>query len=119
MEAAPPPEVGFEVAGRAVVNDDALMARTAPVFKQAFGARAVQMALPETTSEDYSEYIIAGVPSVYFEIGVYDPTKVAAAAAGGPPLASNHSPGYAPVPEPTIRTGVEAMTLAVENVTAK
>ena len=119
MEGAPPPEIGFVVAGRAVVNDDALMARTAPLFKKAFGDKAVQMTLPETTSEDYSEYIIAGVPSVYFEIGVYDSAKVAAAAAGGPPVASNHSPYYAPVPEPTIRTGVEAMTLAVENVTAK
>ena len=59
------------------------------------------------------------MPSVYFGIGVYDPAKVAAAQAGGPPLPSNHSPYYAPVPEPTIRTGVEAMTLAVENVTAR
>ena len=52
------------------------------------------------------------------EIGVYDPKRVEAAKAGGPPLPNNHSPLFAPVPEPTIRTGVEAMTLAVMNVLA-
>jgi hypothetical protein len=31
----------------------------------------------------------------------------------GPQLASNHSPQFAPVPKPTIETGIEAMTLAV------
>jgi hippurate hydrolase len=41
---------------------------------------------------------------------------VAAAKSGGPPLPFNHSPFYAPVPEPTIRTGVKAMTLAVLEV---
>jgi hippurate hydrolase len=54
--------------------------------------------------------------SLFFEIGIYDPKRVAEAKAGGAPLAYNHSPYYAPVPEPTIRTGVEAMTLAVLNV---
>jgi amidohydrolase len=119
MAGAPTPEVKVTASGQAVFNDDALTARTAPVFKAAFGDRAVELKQPMTPSEDYSEFIIAGVPSLYFGIGVYDPAKVAAANAGGPALPSNHSPYYAPVPEPTIRTGVEAMTLAVENVTAK
>jgi hippurate hydrolase len=29
---------------------------------------------------------------------------------------ANHSPYFAPLPEPTIKTGVEAMTLTVMNV---
>jgi hippurate hydrolase len=41
---------------------------------------------------------------------------MAEARASGSALPSNHSPFYAPVPEPTIRTGVEAMSLAVMNV---
>ena len=62
-------------------------------------------------------FVNAGVKaSLDFQIGVYDPARVAAAAAGGEPLPVNHSPFYAPVPEPTIRTGVEAMTLAVLEV---
>ena len=50
---------------------------------------------------------------MFFNIGVYDPERVAAARNGGPPLPDNHSPLFAPVPKPTIQTGVTAMTLAV------
>jgi hypothetical protein len=38
---------------------------------------------------------------------------------GGKPLPSNHSPLFAPVPEPSIKTGVQAMSLAVLNVLTK
>ena len=34
----------------------------------------------------------------------------------GVPVPVNHSPYFAPQPEPTIKTGVEAMTLTVINV---
>jgi amidohydrolase len=118
MAGAPAPQIKIEEGGKAVINDQALTDRTAAVFKAAFGDKAVPMAAPNYASEDYSEFIIAGVPSVYFTIGVYDPARVSAAKAGGPPLPVNHSPMFAPVPEPTIRTGVEAMTLAVMNVLA-
>ena len=102
-----------------MINDQALADRTAPVFKAAFGKNAEEETRPGAASEDYSAFIEAGLPSLYFGIGVYDPARVAAAKAGGPPLPFNHSPYYAPVPEPTIRTGVEAMTLAVMNVMGK
>jgi hippurate hydrolase len=36
--------------------------------------------------------------------------------AKGVPVPANHSPYFAPQPEPTIKTGVEAMTLVVMNV---
>jgi len=72
---------------------------------------------PVTPSEDYSEFINAGVPSMFFRIGVYEPERVAAAREGeGPQLPSNHSPLFAPVPKPTIETGITAMTLAVLGV---
>jgi amidohydrolase len=116
MAGAPAPEIKIEEGGKTVVNDAALTERTAVVFKAAFGDKAMLMPAPNYASEDYSEFILAGVPSMYFGIGVYDPKRVAAAEAGGPPLPGNHSPQFAPVPEPTIRTGVEAMTLAVMNV---
>jgi hippurate hydrolase len=119
MAGAPPPDVKVTASGDAVVNDEAITRRTAPVFKAAFGVNAVELKNPITPSEDYSAFIIAGVPSLFFGIGVYDPKRVADAAAGGPPLPSNHSPFYAPVPEPTIHTGVLAMTLAVENAAPK
>jgi hypothetical protein len=42
-----------------------------------------------------------------------DPLKVKQSKEGGLALPSLHSPLFAPVPEPTIRTGVKAMTSAV------
>jgi hippurate hydrolase len=116
MSGAPAPDLAIVPGGKAVVNDAALTARTAEVFKAAFGANAVAIPSPGSASEDYSEFIIAGVPSLYFSIGGYDPKVMEAAKASGKPLPVNHSPYFAPVPEPSIRTGVEAMTLAVMNV---
>lgn len=54
---------------------------------------------------------------MFFFTGVYDPKAVAEAEReGGKPLAFNHSPFYAPVPEPSIKTAANTMTLAVLNV---
>jgi hippurate hydrolase len=44
-----------------------------------------------------------------------DPATIAAAAAKGVPVPTNHSPYFAPSPEPTIKAGIEAMTLSVIN----
>jgi len=116
MSGAPAPDLAIVSGGKAVVNDAALTEKTAAVFKTAFGPNAIATPNPGAASEDYSEFILAGVPSVYFAIGGYDPKAMAEAKAAGKPLPVNHSPFFAPVPEPTIRTGVEAMTLAVMNV---
>src|SRR5215467_2554378 len=112
MANAPAPEIRITEGTKAVVNDAAVVATAEKVLKGAFGDKLVT-APPVTASEDYSEYINAGVPSMFFNIGVYDPERVAAARNGGPPLPGNHSPLFAPVPKPTIQTGVTAMTLAV------
>lgn len=119
MADAPPADLAIIPGGKAVINDAALTERTGAVFKAAFGAKAVLVPQPGSASEDYSEFIIAGVPSVYFSIGGYDPAVMARAKAEGKPLPVNHSPYFAPVPEPSIRTGVEAMTLAVMNVAGR
>jgi hippurate hydrolase len=62
---------------------------------------------------------MAGVPSFYFGIGGLDPKALAQAAATKTPVAGNHSPEFAPVPEPTIRTGAEAMSLVVLDILQK
>lgn len=118
MAGAPEPEIVLGTSSYdAVVNDPALTAEMAEVFAAAFGNRATAQPRPGTPSEDYSAFVNAGVPkSLYFTVGVHDPAKVAAAAAGGEPVPYNHNPYFAPVPEPTIRTGVTAMTLAVLKV---
>ena len=91
-------------------------ARQKKVLKAAFGDK-FRPSPPSTPSEDFSEFVNAGVPSMFFNIGVYEPERVAAARAGnGSQLPVNHSPLFAPMPKPTIETGVEAMTLAVLSV---
>jgi hippurate hydrolase len=95
------------------MNDPGVVATAEKVLKAAFGDK-LRPSPPNTPSEDFSEFINAGVPSMFFNIGVYEPERVAAARDGsGPQLPPNHSPLFAPVPKPTIETGIKAMTLAV------
>jgi hippurate hydrolase len=113
MAGAPEPEVKIVSGGDAVINDVALVERTEAVLKGAFGAAVGRMP-PITPSEDFAEYGKAGVPAMLFLVGVYDPKDVEAAQRpGGKPLPINHSPFFAPVPEPSIKTAVKAMSLAV------
>lgn len=111
---APEPEVRITSGGNAIINDAALVSRTEAVFKTAFGAANVMRVPPITASEDFSEFVNAGVPGMFFFVGVYDPKDVEASRQpGGKPLPFNHSPFFAPVPEPSIKTSMKAMSLAV------
>jgi amidohydrolase len=113
MSDAPTPDIKITEGAKAVMNDPAVVETAAKALRVAFGDKFATSP-PLTPSEDFSEFINAGVPSMFFNIGVYEPERVAAARDGaGPQLPSNHSPQFAPVPKPTIETGVEAMTLAV------
>jgi amidohydrolase len=112
MADAPAPEINIGEGTKAVVNDPAVVATAEKALKAAFGDR-LRLTPANTTSEDFSEFAVAGVPSMMFNIGVYEPERWTAANDSGTPLAGNHSPLFAPVPKPTILTGVTAMTLAV------
>jgi hippurate hydrolase len=70
---------------------------------------------PIMGSEDFGRFALEGhqIPAVIFWVGAVDPAKVAASQQTGMPLPSLHSALFAPVPEPTIRTAVKAMTTAV------
>ena len=119
MAGAPPPEVTIAEGAKAVVNDDALAQRSGMVLKAAFGDKARLLPEPGSASEDYSEFVAAGVPSFYFGLGGLDPAKWAEAQRTQTALPGNHSPEFAPVPEPTIRTGVQAMSLVLLDVLQK
>lgn len=112
MSGAPAPDIKMLEGTKPVINDPELVAATAEVLKAAFGDR-LRVSPPGTASEDFSEFAGAGVPSMMFNIGVYDQERIDAARNGGPPIPSNHSPQFAPVPKPTIETGITAMTFAV------
>jgi amidohydrolase len=111
MSDAPPPDIRIGEGTKAVINDPAVVAAAEKALKAAFGDR-LRLTPANTTSEDFSEFASA-VPSMMFNIGVYEPEQWTAANKSGTPLAGNHSPQFAPVPKPTILTGVTAMTLAV------
>ncbi|MEH2588481.1 amidohydrolase [Bradyrhizobium sp. AZCC 1721] len=112
MSDAPAPDIKIVEGTKPVMNDPDVVAATADVLKAAFGDK-FKISPPGTASEDFSEFAGAGVPSMMFNIGVYDQERIVSARNGGPPIPSNHSPLFAPVPRPTIETGVTAMTLAV------
>lgn len=112
MANAPAPDIVITEGIKAVINDPALVATAEKPLKAAFGEK-LSLSPANTTSEDFSEFGGSGVPLMMFNIGVYEPEAWAAANKSGTPLAGNHSPLFAPVPKPTIQTGVTAMTLAV------
>ncbi|OMI05831.1 peptidase M20 [Bradyrhizobium brasilense] len=117
MANAPAPEVVIDRESvKAVTNDQALAGRIGPVFSAAFGGDAILVGSPTTASEDFSEFGNVGIPSFFFGLGALDPKRVKEARDGGKPLPGNHSPFFAPEPEPTIRRGVQAMTLAALTV---
>jgi hippurate hydrolase len=116
MSGAPVPDIKIMEGTKSVMNDPDVVTAVADVLKTALGDR-FRVSPPGTASEDFSEFGSAGVPSMMFNIGVYDQERIDAARNGtGPPIPSNHSPLFAPVPKPTIETGVTAMTLAVLGV---
>ncbi|WP_206244339.1 amidohydrolase [Novosphingobium terrae] len=118
MSHAPAPDV-VRIHGTApVINDPALAARAAGMLEQALGKDHVTL-VPATepgwtASEDFSEYTAAGVAqTTFFSVGGYDPAVLARYKAEGKPVPVNHSPFFAPDPQPSIRTGMEVLTLAV------
>jgi hippurate hydrolase len=70
---------------------------------------------PVMGAEDFAEYGLTKekVPLCMFWLGTQAPERVAEAKAKGETLPSLHSPYFHPVPEPTIKSGVRAMTTAV------
>ncbi|WP_338772046.1 amidohydrolase [Massilia sp. METH4] len=120
MAGAPAPDVKLRAGGQAIVNNAALVRSTEAVFKDAFGDANAQRMPAMTASEDFSLFVNQGIPSMFFFTGVYDPKDVAEAQRpGGKPVAFNHSPFYAPVPEPSIKTAAVAMSLAVLGVVGR
>jgi hippurate hydrolase len=67
-------------------------------------------------SEDYSAFIKAGVPSLYFSLGGADPQKFAAASSEGSTLPSNHSPFFTPDVDPALKAGIKAEVAVLRNL---
>lgn len=95
-------------------NDPQLLERLAVAFKQALGEENVVKVPPIMASEDFGYFSLdQKIPTTIFWLGASDPAKVKQSRDSGVALPGLHSALFAPVPEPTLRTGVKAMTSAV------
>lgn len=104
----------------ATYNDPALTERLARVFVKTLGQENVLLATPVMGSEDFGYFSLdQKIPSMMFWLGAVDPVKVKQSKEGGPTLPSLHSPQFAPLPEPTLRTGIRATTAAVLDLMKK
>ena len=99
----------------AVYADPALVKIAAAVFRRVLGPDRVIERPPSMGGEDFGRYARAlEIPGIMFRLGTVDPKKLRASQKpGGPPLPSLHSSRYAPVPEPTLRTGITALSQLV------
>ncbi|MDR7385734.1 hippurate hydrolase [Promicromonospora iranensis] len=111
-----PPEITIRDAFPPVINDPTETERTRGVLAARFGAERVIDPGPVSGSEDVGVLATAaGVPIVYWLLGGWDPAAFQAAVEAGTvdqDIPSNHSPRFAPVPHPTLETGVEALVVA-------
>ncbi len=99
----------------ATYNNPELTKRLIAVWKKSLGDDNVEIVDATMGGEDFSEYSLPdhSVPAVDFHVGAVDPAKIAEYKQAGKELPTLHSSKFAPVPEPTIRTGIVAMTTAV------
>jgi hippurate hydrolase len=105
----------------ATYNNPELTKRVTGALKAAIGADNVIPKDPTMGGEDFSEYSLPdhSIPAFMFNVGAVEPAKVAESKKSGVPLPSLHSSKFAPVPEPTIRTGLIGMVSAVLEVMKK
>jgi len=92
-------------------NDPALTKRAAGTLAKVLGEANVKTVPKKTGGEDFSRYGRDGGSAIFiFWLGTIDPARVAESKESGVPLPSLHSDKYHPVPEPSIRTGVTALS---------
>jgi hippurate hydrolase len=105
----------------AAYNDPALAASARAVFTAALGPAAVVDRRPEMGGEDFGRYATAAhVPGFMFRLGSVDRAALAASRKpGAPALPSLHSSRYAPVPAPTLATGIRATVHLVLSLLAR
>jgi amidohydrolase len=96
-------------------NDASATDRVAAAFGEFFGDRAGPMGR-QTASEDFSDIPAAlGAPYTYWGLGGIDAETYNAAADAGrvaQDIPVNHSPAFAPVIQPTLDTGTQALVVA-------
>jgi hippurate hydrolase len=97
------------------VNDRDASKRVVDAFREHFGTERVRETGAAPASEDFGSFGTEWqTPSVFWFVGGTDPETYAKAKAANRlnELPVNHSPKFAPVLHPTLRTGVETLVVA-------
>ncbi|KAF1694938.1 amidohydrolase [Pseudoxanthomonas koreensis] len=112
------PEVVVSADGSPTTTNDATLAqRVRAAMRAGMGGEAfVRWQQTDMGAEDFPDLVSVTppIPSVYFEVGGTSPEKLASGQ-----WADHHSPLFAIEPEPSIKAGVEAMTLAALDLLRK
>jgi amidohydrolase len=119
---APPPEVkvSLDEFTPATYNDVPLARTCGAVFRDILGPENVRDRKPVMGAEDFGRFSEGKTPIFMYFLGTISKEKYdAAQKPGAPPLPGMHTDAYAPVPEPSIRTGVRTMSLAAMNLMPK
>jgi hippurate hydrolase len=119
---APEPEVTVNQSEftPALHNDQKLTRRMAGLFEAVLGKEHVKPRPTMMGGEDFSRYGREGVPVCMFFLGtIDDPRWSDSKKPGAPLLPSMHSDSFWPAIEPSIRTGVLAMSMAVMDLIGK
>jgi len=119
---APPPEVkvSLDEFTPATYNDIPLARKCGAVFSEILGAENVRTRKPVMGAEDFSRFSEGKTPIFMYFLGTISQEKYdAAQKPGALPLPGMHTDAYAPIPEPSIRTGVRTMSLAAINLMPK
>ncbi|HAQ76284.1 MAG TPA: amidohydrolase [Hyphomonas sp.] len=112
---APEPEITIEQDYTPSLFNNADLAETAmAAIADAIGEDNVKEVAPVMGGEDFSQFgrTEENIPGLLFWVGAVEPARYEAAKDSSLPLPSLHSPFFAPDYDPTIATGVEAMTAA-------
>jgi amidohydrolase len=119
---APEPEmkVNLEQYTPPTLNDVPLARRCGALFREVLGAENVKPRQPVMGAEDFGRYSEGKTPIFMYFLGTVSREKYEAAQKpGATPLPGMHTDNYAPLPEPSIRTGVRTMSLAAMNLMPK
>ena len=97
------------------VNDADLAKQLRSAWVEALGEDKMHVSPPEGMgAEDFPFFTVdPDIRSVYWSIGGTPQADLDAEAAGGPPVASHHSPLFKIAPEPSVTAGVESTVVAL------
>lgn len=104
-----------------VYNDPTLITKIVSILEDDFGKDNIIEVPPVMGGEDFSRYsrVVPPIPGTLLWLGTVAPEKFQASIDDKVSLPALHSPEFAPLPRPTIDTGVQAMTEITQKLLAR